>query len=89
MIPAKEKARDLVLSFYYALPNNGSTEGINSTTRRYQEGIRCALISVGTILDEYQSISDLESTLVVGGQVMSIVDKIVYWNEVKSQIQKL
>jgi hypothetical protein len=89
MIPAKEKARDLVLSFYYALPNNGSTEGINSTTRRYQEGIRCALISIEQIIDEYQSISDLESTLVVNGQVMSIVDKIVYWNEVEREIIKL
>jgi len=89
MIPAKEKARELVHSFYYALPNNGSTEGINSTTRRYQEGIRCALISVEQIIDEYQSISDLESTLVVSGQVMSIVDKIVYWNEVKQEIEKL
>lgn len=85
----KEKAKELVHSFYYALPNNGSTEGINSTTRRYQEGIRCALISVEQILDEYQSISDLESTLVVNGQVMSIVDKIVYWNEVKQEIIKL
>jgi len=89
MIPAKGKARELVLSFYYALPNNGSTEGINSTTRRYAEGIRCALISVEQIIDEYQSISDLESTLVVGGQVMSIVDKIVYWEEVEREIKKL
>ena len=89
MIPAKDRARDLVLSFYYALPNNGSTEGINSTTRRYAEGIRCALISVEQIIDEYQSISDLESILVVNGQVMSIVDKIVYWNEVKQEIELL
>ncbi len=48
-----------------------------------------ALNSVEQIIDEYQSISDLESTLVVSGQVMSIVDKIVYWNEVKQQIQNL
>jgi hypothetical protein len=89
MIPAKDKAKDLVLLFYYAFPNNGSTEGINSTTRRYQEAIRCAAYAVGTILDEYQSISDLESTLVVGGQVMSIVDKIVYWEEVEREIIKL
>jgi hypothetical protein len=51
--------------------------------------VHYALISVGTILDEYQSISDLESTLVVGGQVMSIVDKIVYWEEVEREIVKL
>jgi hypothetical protein len=84
-----QKAEALINSFYYALPNNGSTEGINSTTRRYQEAIRCALIAVEQILDEYQSISDLESTLVVDGQVMSIVDKIVYWEEVEREIKKL
>jgi len=46
----KEKALDLIHSFYYALPNNGSQEGINSTTRRYQEGVRCALIAVDELL---------------------------------------
>lgn len=49
MILAKEKARDLVNSFYYALPNNGGFTGLNSTTSRYQEAIQCALIAV----DEY------------------------------------
>ena len=52
----KEKALDLINSFYYALPNNGSTEGINSTTRRYQEGIRCALIAVDNMLKELEQL---------------------------------
>lgn len=39
------KAKDLVDTFYYSLPNNGSTEGINSTTRRYEEAKQCALIA--------------------------------------------
>ena len=51
--------------------------------------VHYALISVEQIIDEYQSISDLDSTLVVGGQVMSIVDKIVYWEEVEREIIKL
>ena len=41
----KEKAKDLVNTFYYSLPNNGSQEGINSTTRRYEEAKQCALIA--------------------------------------------
>lgn len=84
----KEKALDLIHSFYYMLPNNGSQEGINSTTRRYQEAVQCALIAVEQIIDEYQPISDLKSILVVNEQVMSIVDKIVYWQQVKLEIQK-
>ena len=48
----QEKARDLVHTFYYALPNNGSQEGLNSTTSRYQEGIQCALIAVEELIKE-------------------------------------
>jgi len=39
------KEKDLVNTFYYSLPNNGSQEGLNSTTRRYAEAKQCALIA--------------------------------------------
>lgn len=52
----KERARDLVNLFYYALPNNGSQEGLNSTTRRYAEAIRCALIAVDNMLKELEEL---------------------------------
>ena len=42
---SQDKAKDLVNTFYYSLPNNGSTEGLNSTTRRYAEAKQCALIA--------------------------------------------
>lgn len=32
-------------TFYYALPNNGSQVGINSTTRRMEEAQRCEKIA--------------------------------------------
>jgi len=81
MIPAREKAQELVDKFKLS---TGANTKINIYVAK-----QCAAYAVGTILDEYQSISDLESTLVVSGQVMSIVDKIVYWNEVKQEIEKL
>jgi len=81
MIPAKEKAIELVNKFKLS---TGANTKINIYVAK-----KCAAYTVGTILDEYQSISDLDSTLVVGGQVMSIVDKIIYWEEVKQQIEKL
>jgi hypothetical protein len=46
----KEKAKDLINSFYYSLPNNGSETGLNSTTERYKEGIQCALICVDEVM---------------------------------------
>ncbi len=54
----QEKAKDLVNIFYYSLPNNGSQEGINSTTRRYAEAKQCALISVDEIIRVLQDESD-------------------------------
>lgn len=73
MIP-KEKALDLIHSFYYALPNNGSSQGINSTTRRYQEAIRCALVAlretVWGYLDQYP------------------IEVQQYWQEVRKEIEK-
>jgi hypothetical protein len=49
---SKEKARELVHTFYYTLPNNGSQEGLNSTTSRYQESIQCALIAVDELIKQ-------------------------------------
>lgn len=46
----KEKSKDLINSFYYALPNNGSETGLNSTTQRYKEAIQCALICVDELI---------------------------------------
>ena len=71
----KEKARDLVDTFYYSLPNNGSTEGVNSTTRRYAEAKQCALIAlretVWGYLDQYP------------------IEVQNYWEEVKQKIDRL
>jgi hypothetical protein len=74
----KEKARDLISSFYYALPNNGGFTGLNSTTSRYQEGVRCALIAVDEIIEE----------LLECGEVW-MKSRILYWQEVKQEIEKI
>jgi hypothetical protein len=83
MIPAKEKAKELVSKYVHLAKQSTGANGTIYNSKK------CAAYAVGTILDEYQPISDLESTLVVNGEVMSIVDKIVYWNEVKREIIKL
>ena len=48
---SKEKAHDLICKFYFALPNNGSDSGINSTKERWKEAEICALIAVDEILE--------------------------------------
>ena len=74
-ITPKEKAEQLVNSFYYALPNNGSSAGLNSTTVRYKEATVCALIAVDEILNSRPIITDNQ------------VDYQLYWREVKSEIK--
>jgi hypothetical protein len=78
----KEKARDLVNTFYCALPNNGSQEGLNSTTRRYAEGIRCALIAVDEMIEEISKWA--------GGEFQEWEkDRWKYLQEVKQEIELL
>ena len=85
MTPAKEKARDLVNSFYYALPNNGGFTGLNSTTSRYQEGIRCALIAVDEKINLFRQII-LDFHLDENEKALNIYREL---KEVKQEIQKL
>jgi len=83
MTPAKEKAIQLVNSF-------------NELGRDFTRGVsmkefskQCALIAVEEILSEYQSMSDLESTLVINNKPTFVVHQLVYWMEVKQEIKKL
>ena len=59
----KEKAQELILRFYYLLPNNGfHKEGINSCDSRYKEAINCAWLSVDEmlyLLEDEETMSDV------------------------------
>ena len=47
----KAEAQDLVLSFYYRLPNNGRLKtGINSCESRFKEAVMCAILTVNKII---------------------------------------
>lgn len=70
----KEKAKDLVDRFYYMLPNNGSSTGINNVESRYKEAKQCALIAVDEVL--------LACALETKG-------KFEYYFEVKKEIEQL
>ena len=80
---AKEKAIQLVNSF-------------NELGRDFTRGVsmkefskQCALIAVEEILSEYQSMSDLESVLVINNKTTFVVHQLFYWMEVKQEIKKL
>jgi hypothetical protein len=83
MIPVKEKAIQLVNSFDEL--GRDFTRGVSMKEFSKQ----CALLAVEEMLGEYQSMSDLESVLVINNKLTFIVHQLQYWMEVKQNIQKL
>ena len=79
----KEKAKDLVCNFY-AIQSNDYNYGID-----WEMAKQCALIAVDEIIQEYQSMSDSESILVINNEVTFVVKRLVYWLEVKQEINNL
>lgn len=73
----KEKAIELVNSCNDLAKDFTRGVSMNEFSKQF------ALLMVEEIIREYKSMSDLESTLVVEGQVLSVIDKLVYWMEVK------
>lgn len=79
----KEKAIQLVNSFDEL--GKDFTRGVSMKEFSKQ----CALLAVEEVLSEYQSMSDLESVLVINNKPTFVVHQLVYWMEVKQNIQKL
>ena len=75
----KEKAGWLVERFYFSLPNNGSFTGLNNINRRWEEAKMCALIAVDEIMKAIPDASDDDSPY---------NHELVYWKEVKQEIEK-
>lgn len=74
------EANEIVDSFYYSLPNNGSiSSGINSCKSRYEEAIDCGLILINKIISiaywEYMESGSSEEK--------------EYWHRVKEEVEKL
>jgi len=82
MIPAKSKAIFLVNDFRYYYKDGVFSEISIEIAKGF------ALIAVNEIINEYQSMSDLESIIVINDEVKFVVHQLVYWQEVKTEIQK-
>ena len=79
----KEKAIQLINSFDEL--GRDFTRGVSMKEFSKQ----CALLAVEEMLSEYQSMSDLESTLVINNKPTFVVHQLVYWMEVKQNIKLL
>jgi hypothetical protein len=80
----KEKARELVNQYRIILMNEDTECGNEILCTEIAK--QCALIAVDEMIGEYQSMSDLESILVINNKPTFVVHQLVYWQEVKQEI---
>jgi|688.fasta_scaffold1774573_2 hypothetical protein len=100
----KEKAEELVDNFYQLAENIQWTndDEKKEKSEKFNDELgndvlifwnelakQSALIAVDEMLSEYQSMSDVESVLVINDEVTFVVHQLVYWMEVKQEIEKL
>ena len=78
------KAMDLFNDYYSYLKAN-----LIYDEEAREDAKQCALIAVEEMLGEYQSMSDLESKIVINDEVRFIVHQLQYWMLVKQEIEKL
>ena len=50
---------------------------------------KCSLISVDEIINELQQYSDLESIIIFNEAYSSVIDRLSFWQKVKSELEKL
>ena len=80
----KKKARDLVKKYFKGKDEHGWFLCEFESCAK-----QCALVAVDEMINEYQSMSDLESVLVVNNEITFVVDKLKYLQQVKNEINKL
>jgi hypothetical protein len=93
MITPKEKAKELVDKFYQTTPNEAFINepyGIGAEYKAWEQAKECALIAVEEILKTRPGFPyPNELGLEIKGIFNIINYPIVYWQEVKKEIEKL
>ena len=84
----KEKAGDLI-NKYEPYVDYQEDDCFNEQQKILINAKQCAIICVDEIISEYQSMSDTESVLVINNEITFVVNQLIYWQEVKTEIDKL
>ena len=77
-----EKAKQLIKEHLTAI----AEESMDSDKMMFYSAKQCAIVTVKEFIKEYQSMSDLESTIVIGEDTYSVVDLILWWQQVIENI---
>lgn len=79
---SNEKAKQLIKEHLTAI----AEESMDSDKMMFYSAKQCAIVTVKQFIDEYQSMSDLESTIIIGEDTYTVVNLILWWKEVKENI---
>lgn len=82
----KEKSEELFNKYCYAIRTE-ETDSAYWTNIIYAKN--CALIAVDEMISEYQSMSDTDSIIYIQNEITYVIHKLVYWQKVKQEINKL
>ena len=82
----KEKAKELYSKMYRETPVRAIIAQIEEDKECAKQ---CALRAVDEIINEYQSMSDLETVLIINNEITFVIDKLQFYQEVKNEIDKL
>jgi hypothetical protein len=81
----KEKANEIIKKHLIAILD----ESMDSNRIMFYSAKMCAIVSVKLILDEYNSMSDLETVIVIGEDNYNVIDSIIWWRQVLKDVEEM
>ncbi len=86
----KEKAHDLVVGFWYLVPDNAyNREAYDSDQKTLTVCKECAKTAVDELLEELNHHSDLTGLYTDEDSTHTVIDRIKYFEDVKFEIEQL
>ena len=79
-----EKAKQLIKKHLTAI----AEESMDSDNMMFYSAKMCAIVTVKEMLDEYNSMSDLETIIVIGEDTYSVLNSIIWWRQVLKDIEE-
>lgn len=62
---------------------------LSTITMPWYLTVECALITTESHITELQHYSDLESSIVMDGYCVTVIDRLNYWNNVKGELEEM
>jgi len=81
----KEKANEIIKKHLIVIKE----ESMDSNRIMFYSAKMCAIVSVKLMLDEYNSMSDLETVIVIGEDNYNVIDSVIWWRQVLKDVEEM